>query len=108
MSADLEGRVQSDVMAMLLLHPRVAFAFVSHVGLFKTLKGGGFIRMGIPGQSDINGMLRDGRFYCIETKITGKKPTKIQTEYMDLVRDNGGVAGWATSVQEAMDILDEN
>lgn len=59
------------------------------------------------GSSDLIGITPDGRFLAIEVKVKGKRPTKAQTRFIDIVRKHGGVAGVAHSVQEALDIINE-
>lgn len=48
-------------------------------------------RAGIPGISDIIGVYR-GRFVAIEVKRPGKKPTLEQEQFMQQVRNSGGIA----------------
>jgi hypothetical protein len=46
-----------------------------------------------------------GRFVCIEVKVPGKRATKEQQSFIDMVRKMGGLAGVAHSVNEAHAIL---
>ena len=41
-----------------------------------------------------------GRFLAIEVKRSGKKPTALQQAYLDQVRDAGGLALVATSIDD--------
>lgn len=43
-----------------------------------------------------------GRFIAIEVKKPGKKPTKEQLAFLELVTKMGGYACWVTSVDEAV------
>jgi len=53
---------------------------------------GRFIRFGPPGQSDILGVLPDGRILAIEVKKPGgKKPTFEQVLFLETIRRHGGV-----------------
>ena len=101
-----ESEIQTDIMKMLLKHPKVAWAYVTTVGM---LRGRGhYIKMGFPGLSDIIGQLNDGRLLALEIKTPGKKPTEVQAEFIDLVKRNNGLAGWCDSVDGALDILEED
>lgn len=71
-------------------------------GRWTKVHGGPFQEAGV---SDILGCWR-GRFVAIELKIPGEKPTKLQETYLDDIHYSGGIAGVATTVQEAIDIRD--
>ncbi len=62
-----------------------------------------FVRFGlVPGSSDLLGILRpSGRWFCLEIKAKGKKPTEEQLLFMQLINDSGGYAAWADSVAVA-------
>lgn len=105
MSGDKEGKIQTAIKELLLRHPKVAFAFVTHTGLFRPRVGRGMISMGIPGLPDICGMTKDGRFLAIEIKEIGETPSPIQHEFLDYIYRSGGVSGWADSVEKAELIL---
>ncbi len=72
-----------------------------------TLKGAAQVTFGVgpDGASDLIGWTRDGRFAAIEVKKPGQKPRPEQFAFIEGVRRAGGVAGWATSADEAMAIL---
>lgn len=104
-----ESDIQTDIMKMLLKHPKVCWAMVITTGKFKVK--GGYITVGHymsdeqkrkTGMSDILGMLNNGRTLSIETKKPGELPTEEQYEYIDLVNSRGGLAFWANSVESAM------
>jgi Holliday junction resolvase len=59
---------------------------------------------GRKGEPDILGSIH-GRFVAIEVKQPGKRPTKIQEARLRQWRDAGGVALWATSVDEVKEAL---
>jgi len=63
--------------------------------------GGLFQSSGLP---DLLGCYR-GRFIGIEIKVLGKKPTKIQENIIQKIIKAGGIAGVATSVDEALDVV---
>lgn len=52
------------------------------------------------GVSDLIGCTKYGRFIAIEVKRPGEKPTKEQTHFLNRIRDNGGIAILAYSVEE--------
>ena len=57
-------------------------------------KGGGnyFVRYGLVGSGDILGLTKTGRFFSIEVKAPGKKPTESQLNFMQAINENGGLA----------------
>jgi len=59
-----------------------------------------FIRFGAVGSSDILGIMSDGRFLAIEVKSAKGRLTKYQKAFLDGIRDAGGVALVARSVDD--------
>jgi hypothetical protein len=99
---------------MLAKSPDVAFYIVNTVGLFKRngyrYSIGKWIRRNVKGEnhnglSDITGMKTNGIWFSIEVKIPGKEPTEEQWDHINFVNDNGGLAGYATNVLEAEQII---
>lgn len=74
------------------------------VGDFFT-KYGGRVSVGAPGQADIYGHRPDGMAFYIEVKLPGEKPRKNQLDFLQAMRDSGAIAGWATSIPEALQIV---
>lgn len=71
-----------------------------------TLANARMIRFGIAiGSSDIIGITPEGRFLAIEVKTQTGRPSQQQLTFIDAVRQNGGVAGIARSVQDALDLI---
>jgi len=79
---------------------------------------GTFVRYGVgnPGGSDLIGLRtvtitpqmvgqQIGQFVAVEVKRPGEKPTEQQQRFMAMVRQLGGVAGVARSVDDARDLL---
>lgn len=108
-----ESRLQSDIITALMCHDSVAWAMAISSGSVKVK--GGYLTIGQyvdqdmkrkTGVSDILGQMRSGAMLAIECKMPGKKPTQEQVEFIDMVRRNGGVAGWATTVTGAYEIID--
>lgn len=62
-----------------------------------------FFRYGKVGSGDILGIQRPGgRFFSIEVKAQGKKPTPAQLEFMGQVNGSGGLAFVAYSVEDVL------
>ena len=97
-----EAAILRDVLSLLYRHPKCAVAYRQNAGTF----GEHFVRLGPRGICDIIGMLKDGRYLAIEIKAPGKKPEQHQFTFMQMVNDNGGLAGWVTSIDEAIAFMD--
>ncbi len=84
---------------------RGCFAVNHTVGDFYT-KYGGRVSVGVPGEADIWGVRApDGKAFFIEVKIPGQKPRKNQLDFLEAMKKHGAIAGWCTSVEEAIDIV---
>lgn len=70
-----------------------AFVFKVH--------GSGMMQAGLP---DLIGCYR-GRFFGVEVKMPGNKPSKIQRHIMRKIADAGGRVCVAYSVQDALDAI---
>jgi|GEM_PF-1700055 len=65
-----------------------------------------YIPFGIPGQSDIIGILPgSGRMLAIEVKMPGNTPTPDQWEYLLMVQRSGGVGFWVDSLAQVQRAL---
>jgi hypothetical protein len=61
------------------------------------------------GSADLIGITRqEGRFLSIEVKLPGREPTRQQRRWRAMVIEMGGVAGVAHSVEEAVEIAEDN
>lgn len=70
------------------------------------LKNGGYRRfVGLKGVSDILGILADGRFLAVEVKKPGGKVRAEQQAFLDVIRENGGVALLVFSVNDLIEGL---
>lgn len=86
---------------------RGCFAVNHTVGDFYT-KYGGRISVGVPGESDIWGVRPpEGRAFFIEVKLPGEKPRQNQLDFIEAMKNTGAIAGWCTSVEEALNIVYE-
>lgn len=74
------------------------------VGDFYT-KYGGRVSVGQPGQADIYGHRPDGMAFYVEVKLPGEKPRQNQLDFLEAMRKSGAIAGWATSIPEALKIV---
>lgn len=64
-----------------------------------------FVRFGQTGTGDIVGLTKTGRFFSIEVKRVGKKPTAAQLEFMERVRKSNGIAILAYSLNDVLNHL---
>ena len=83
---------------------RGCYAVNHTVGDFYTREGHR-VSVGVPGESDIWGHRPDGKAFYIEVKTKGKTPRKNQLEFIEAMKNTGAVAGWCTSVEEALKIV---
>lgn len=71
-----------------------------------TLDCAKMIKFGLAiGSSDLIGITPDGRFLAVEVKTPKGRPTKEQLNFIEQVRNAGGIAGIARSVEDALDLL---
>lgn len=78
--------------------------FRSQVGLFYT-KYGALIRVGITGESDLHGHRPDGKAFYIESKTPIGHHRPEQEKFIKAMRKSGALAGFAHSVEEALNIV---
>ncbi len=65
----------------------------------------GYLKFGIKGQCDITGILKDGRRLEIEVKDIKGKVSKEQTDFINMINFNGGVAFVARDVFDVERVL---
>lgn len=114
----LEADVQRGIIQYLSAHPSVLMAWRVNSGAAHTESGAPIWFYRIvrqPGESvrlpDLMGLLRDGRMFAIEVKRPGwKKPVGQreieQQNFLRAVATHGGLAGFATSIDEANEIIE--
>lgn len=95
-----ETRVKDAVMALLENHPRVAW--VERINSGASMRHGIFVRYSFKGCADAIGQMKDGRFLAVEFKAGKEMPTPEQHRFLVKVRENGGVAFVARSIDDAM------
>jgi hypothetical protein len=83
---------------------RGCYAVNHTVGDFFT-KYGGRVSVGMPGDADIWGHRPDGMAFYVEVKLPGEKPRQNQLDFLEAMRNSGAIAGWATSIPEALKIV---
>lgn len=105
-----ERDIQKDILAMLEIHPSVAWAHRMNVGAHSVANPrtgkSRFVRYGFVGMSDILGQMKNGQFLAIEVKRPGNTPTEDQHAFLDAVSAAGGVSGWADNLDDAIKIVE--
>ena len=99
-----ETILQNKIIVALCEHG--CFAVNHTVGNFYT-KYGGVVSVGVPGEADVWGHRPDGKAFYIEVKLPGEKPRQNQLDFIDAMRRSGAIAGWCTSVEGALAIVNE-
>lgn len=100
-----ETKLQNQIIVALC--ERGCFAVNHTVGDFYT-KYGAIVSVGVPGEADIWGHRPDdGKAFYVEVKLPGEKPRKDQLDFIEAMRNTGAIAGWATSIPEAIKIVFE-
>jgi hypothetical protein len=104
-----EADILRAIMALLKRHPRVAQCWRQNSGTFAERNRDGstrYIRANTQkGMSDIMGVLKDGRTLAIEVKSRVGKMRPGQDEFLQTIRQAGGVAGVCRSVDDAQRLL---
>ena len=112
--------LESGIQAQIIDWLRVEQA-CGRVAWFCRVNGGGvstasrFIRfyalylLGYPkrskGYPDLHGMLAGGRYFALEVKQSGEKPTPEQEEFIAVIAQAGGIAGVVTSFEDVEVLL---
>ena len=95
-----EADIQAEILAEFEADPFVAWAMTTTTGRAKM--NGYWVSLGKPGVPDIIGQLTTGQLFGYEVKKPGEKPTEIQTEFIDHINSNGGIASWGVNVLDAV------
>lgn len=73
-----------------------------------TLADAHMIKFGLcTGSSDLIGVSPTGKFLAIEVKTTTGRATKEQLNFIDRVREAGGIAGIARSPKDALELINQ-
>ena len=111
---DLEGPVVKAISELLAVHPKVLFAVRQnsgaagehgHIHFYRILTHGKEITV-----VDFWGILRDGRMFACEAKAPGFKGPRTDREmkqfnFLQMVRNSGGVACFADCVDDVLHAL---
>ena len=104
-----ESEILCAIMALLKRHPRVAQCWRQNSGTFAERNRDGSMRYvranTARGMSDIMGVLKDGRTLAIEVKSRTGRMRPGQEEFLQTIRQAGGVAGVCRSVEDAVALL---
>jgi hypothetical protein len=99
--------VKSILGALQLRYKKKAFFWRNNTGAMKT-EGGGFVRFGATGSSDILGILAPtGRFIALEVKTAKGKTSPAQEAWLAEARALGAVAGVVRSIDEAFALIEK-
>ena len=99
-----ETALQNKIIVALCKHGCYA---VNHtVGDFYT-KYGGRVSVGVPGEADGWGPRPVGKAFYIEVHLPGETPRQKQLDFIEAMKHSGAIAGWCTSVNEALRIVEE-
>ena len=80
--------------------------FRANVGKVRT-QDGRYFDTGLPkGFSDLFGFRNDGQIFFIEVKKPGGRVRDDQYKFIDVVKQNGALAGIAYSVEDALKIIE--
>ena len=98
---------ESDIMraCMLALSEAGCLIWRQNVGTLKNAAGIP-IRFGLcVGSSDLIGIAPDGRFLAVEIKTSKGRATSEQVNFIEAVRNRGGIAGIARSPADALALM---
>jgi hypothetical protein len=105
-----EAQILRAILALLRHHPKVASHWRQNSGTFAERNRDGstrYIRANTArGMSDIMGVLKDGRTLAIEVKSRTGRMRPGQEEFLQTIRQAGGVAGVCRSVDDAVRLLE--
>lgn len=97
-----ETNLQNRIIVALCQHG--CFAVNHTVGKFYT-EYGSVVKIGEHGQSDIWGHRPDGKAFYVEVKSPGEEPRDDQLDFIKAMQETGAIAGWCTSIDEALKIV---
>ena len=104
-----EAELLKAILQLLRRHPKVALCWRQNSGTFQERNRDGsvrYIRANTQrGMSDIMGALMDGRTLAIEVKSRTGRMRPGQEEFLQTIRQAGGVAGVCRSVEDAVALL---
>lgn len=101
-----ETVIQTHVLAMLEVHPAIAWAKRINVG-GGAMKSGRWVNFAFPGCSDIIGQTRTGLFFACEVKRPGECCTPAQIKFLRDVNQNKGIAIVASGTEKLTQVLND-
>lgn len=104
--APTEAETQRAILQYLRMRGYICWR--NNSGVFRPENPNGthrFVRFGAVGTSDIIGLTKDGRFFAIEVKRKGAKPTVEQFSFLQNVRESNGIAILAYSLDDVIERL---
>lgn len=90
---------------MVALSEKGCFIMRTNSGTFFDRRGEQ-ITIGFPGLSDLIGCTPSGRLIALEVKLPGQKPRSNQLQFIERMKGNNAIAGWCTSIEEALKIVE--
>src|SRR3990167_6155960 len=105
-----ESDLQKKIMDYLRLKHKALVFKHRNVGIFKKNTGKYIpLSFGEKGISDIIGCLPpDGKMIAVEVKSNTGVPSKEKVEFLDKVKENGGIAILAYTIDEVIEKLENN
>jgi len=104
-----EAQILKAIFTALHYDIRVAWIARMNSGAFHLTDGSGndrFVRLNSQrGMSDLIGMLKGGRTFCIEVKSASGRVAPHQQAFLDLIAEGGGLSGVARSVEDSQRII---
>lgn len=100
MPATSEHDILNEILRWLADNRPDILVWRNTVGVFHTVDIGRTMRVGLPGSSDLIGVLPDGRFLGIEVKTATGAERKNQLSFRRAVTKRGGVCFVARSVED--------
>lgn len=103
---DLERDAQRETLLALGRYPDVTI-WRRTVGTFRTMDGNRIVRVGIPGEGDLGGVLGpNGRAFWIEMKAAKGEQRKSQERFQAMVLRRGGIYIVSRSLEESQEKLE--
>ena len=101
-----KGQPESIVLSQCLMYLRVRGIYCWRNNVGATKIGNRYMSFGMPGSSDILGILPNGKFLAVECKKEkGGILSDKQVEFLNRIKENGGVAVVVHSVNELEKII---
>lgn len=103
-----EADILKAIMRLLKHHPKVAKVWRQNSGTFALQYGPKthyFRANTARGMSDIMGILKTGKMIALEVKSAKGRVSEHQEEFLQQIRDGGGIAAVVRSVDDVLEIL---